>query len=38
MSDFVMTANEKDVNLRLEHLETIVTKMNHKLEKIFDVK
>ena len=37
MSDFVMTANEKDVNLRLEHLETIVTKMNHKLEKIFDV-
>jgi UDP-glucose 6-dehydrogenase len=37
MSDFVVTPNEKDVNLRLEHLENIVTKMNNKLEKIFDV-
>jgi uncharacterized protein Yka (UPF0111/DUF47 family) len=37
MSDFVVTPKEKDVNVRLEHLETIVVKMNHKLEKIFDV-
>jgi hypothetical protein len=37
MSDFIVQAKEKDVNVRLEHLETIVVKMNNKLEKIFDV-
>lgn len=37
MSDFVAQNKEKDVNVRLEHLENIVTKMNNKLEKIFDV-
>ena len=37
MSDFVVQTKEKDVNVRLEHLENIVTKMNNKLEKIFDV-
>ena len=37
MSDFVVQTKEKDVNVRLEHLENIVIKMNNKLEKIFDV-
>jgi hypothetical protein len=37
MSDFIVQAKEKDVNVRLEHLENIVIKMNNKLEKIFDV-
>ena len=37
MSDFAVQTKEKDVNVRLEHLENIVTKMNNKLEKIFDV-
>ena len=37
MSDFSVQPKEKDVNIRLEHLENIVVKMNNKLEKIFDV-
>lgn len=37
MSDFAVQPKEKDVNLRLEHLENIVTKMNNKMDKIFDV-
>ena len=37
MSDFAVQTKEKDVNVRLEHLENIVIKMNNKLEKIFDV-
>lgn len=37
MSDFAVQPKEKDVNIRLEHLENIVTKMNNKMDKIFDV-
>jgi hypothetical protein len=37
MSDFAIQPKEKDVNVRLEHLENIVTKMNNKMDKIFDV-